>query len=52
MQQDINVLESQEANRRRSDVKYLLLTESDRLIMEYRHVCKKWVAATTGGPGP
>ena len=43
MQQDIRILESQQANAPLP--RYLLLTESDRLIVEYRRVCRKWAAA-------
>jgi len=56
MQQDIRILESQEVNKAS---RYTLLTESDRLIVEYRRVCKKWAVAAAGaapatvhGPGP
>ena len=45
MQQDIAILESQAEAQATRSPRYVLLTESDRLIVEYRRVCKKWAAA-------
>ena len=47
MKQDIDILESQQSNTG-SSKRYLLLTESDRMIVEYIRVKQKWIDTTTG----